>query len=186
MKLKLNLENYENIEFKAPDLPIMEQYRFFLERLKEWRQLTPHAKPLIEQIEYILGIDKEKKIRKASPGFNDYKEDKVEKSVVVNQKTTGSHNGANSSDDSNTDSKTIASEMKKRVRERDLKPLPELKTVNTGGRVYNYKLKSGENKLCKYCNGLVSFDDYHPTDHKFPDHVDIEGHLIGDGGCPNF
>ena len=75
MKLKLNLENFENIEFKAPDLPIMEQYRFFLERLKEWEQVTGNVKRLIKNIERIV----------ANKGFVDvaeyYPPDKVEKSA---------------------------------------------------------------------------------------------------------
>ena len=37
---------------------------------------------------------------------------------------------------------------------------------------------------CKFCDELVSWQK--KIDDKFPVHIDINGHIIGDGRCPKF
>lgn len=37
---------------------------------------------------------------------------------------------------------------------------------------------------CKRCGGMVTWDKY--PNPKFPVHVDAEGRIIKDGGCPNY
>ncbi len=41
-----------------------------------------------------------------------------------------------------------------------------------------------DKKKCNYCSGLISWDK--KIDGRFPTHVDQEGYIIGDGGCPSF
>lgn len=52
------------------------------------------------------------------------------------------------------------------------------------GKVYNYKYKDGNEKHCKKCDGLISFDDYDKETHPYPTHVNNKGLIIGDGSCP--
>ncbi len=51
------------------------------------------------------------------------------------------------------------------------------------GKVYNFKYKNGNDKVCKTCKGLISFDDYNKETHPWPTHVDNKGIIIGAGNC---
>jgi len=79
--------------------------------------------------------------------------------------------------------------IKQTQKEPEEKPLPKLPKgtpkIDTG-KVYNYKFKNGNDKTCTRCNALVSFDDYNKETHPWPTHVNKEGHIIGDGSCPEY
>lgn len=52
------------------------------------------------------------------------------------------------------------------------------------GKVYDYMKKDGTPLTCDRCGGLISWDDR--PQRVYPMHVDEEGHIVGDGDCPNF
>ena len=51
---------------------------------------------------------------------------------------------------------------------------------------YNYKRKDGSNNTCRKCGGIISWDDYDKVNHPYPTHVDEDGNIMGDGGCPEY
>lgn len=52
------------------------------------------------------------------------------------------------------------------------------------GKVYDFRRKDGKELICDKCDGLISWDDY--PNPKHPIHVDKNGHIIGDGSCPEW
>ena len=55
MKIKLNLENFQNITLEAPSESGKDmQYAIILHQLRDWIDYTPHAKPLYDHIRSIL------------------------------------------------------------------------------------------------------------------------------------
>ena len=55
MKLKLNLENFQNITLVASEEFDKDwRYRILLDQLKDWIDYTPHARPLAEHIQGLL------------------------------------------------------------------------------------------------------------------------------------
>ena len=55
MKIKLNLENFQNITLEAPkELDKDRQYIILLDQAKDWVGFTPHAKPLVDRLRSIL------------------------------------------------------------------------------------------------------------------------------------
>ena len=52
------------------------------------------------------------------------------------------------------------------------------------GKVYNFKKKDGTPLTCNQCKGYISWD-LRP-ERSYPLHVDLEGHILGTGDCPNY
>jgi hypothetical protein len=59
-----------------------------------------------------------------------------------------------------------------------------LKKVKGAKKIDQKRVYKAAGTLCKKCGGIISWDDF--PDNKYPVHIDEEGHIIGDGSCPEY
>ena len=128
MKIKLNLEHFQNITLYAPkELDKEGQYVVLLEQVEDWIGFTPHAKPLANHLRKILGLQ---------PYISD--EGKGETSVE--------RYGDNGLESHKTD-----------LPKTDSTPLPVIKTVDPLSDRIEYDGKTFEKFIpCKYKCGMFT------------------------------